>query len=530
MMNLRSAGFRRGLPKLLLIAALAAAAFPSALRAEPQTLPTQAVEQRIQALIPEFETYIRRWMKDFDLPGLAVGVVAGDKLVYAKGFGVRSRKGGEPVDSKTIFQIGSTTKAFLATAIGIMVDRGKLNWDDRIVDLHPDFQLMDPWVTREFRVFDLLAQRSGLPPYANDGWAILGFGEDALIRSLRYVEPVTSFRTTFAYTNLTHLLAGQVVAKAAGLPDGDAVIRKELLEPLGMKDTSSTLEAMKASPNRAEGHRWAPSGSVEIPFTQTFPYDFGGAGNINSNIEDMARWMRLQLGFGVFEGRRIVSTEALAFTRTPKVAISDKTSYAYGWGLLQTPNGTLISHNGSTGGYGTFVGFVPDKDVGVVALSNQEMKGLPAAVAVWLLDRLAGNPIVDYAPGQLKDATAAYDKLQKRFVRPDDAMPSPPLASLAGTYSHPGAGRASVTSEGDALTMTLEASGAKLKLEPWNGDILIARLLAEGSFADVAATLGPSPAGFVQFQSGNDGKLDLLRLNFQENYQDNNQAFDFKRE
>src|SRR5262249_55811030 len=111
---------------------------------------------------------------------------------------------------------GSTTKAFLSTTMAIAVDRGKLHWDDRIVDLHPDFQMRDPWVTREFRVFDLMAQRSGLPPYANDFLGVLGLDRSTQIRSLRYVDPVSSFRTTFAYTNITHILAGRIVAEANG--------------------------------------------------------------------------------------------------------------------------------------------------------------------------------------------------------------------------------------------------------------------------------------------------------------------------
>ena len=141
---------------------------------------------RIEAMIPEVEAYSTSGMEAFDVPGLAIGIVVGDKLVYAKGFGVRSKSGGQPVDTRTIFQIGSNTKAFLATSIAIMVDRGKLKWDDRVVDLYPDFQMKDPWVTREFRVFDLLAQRSGLPSLVNDMLAMLGFDETALIRSLRY--------------------------------------------------------------------------------------------------------------------------------------------------------------------------------------------------------------------------------------------------------------------------------------------------------------------------------------------------------
>jgi CubicO group peptidase (beta-lactamase class C family) len=186
-------------------------------------------EQPVQGVIAagieaQVETYIAGGMKAFDAPGLAIGIDADDRLIYGKGFGVRSKAGGLPVDTHTVFQIGSTTKGFLSATIAIMVDRGKLRWDDRVVDLDPEFQLKDPWVTREFRVFDLLAQRSGLPPYANDALGMVGIKESELIRSLRHVEPVSSFRSTFAYTNITHLLAGRVVAKAAGAPDWNAVL------------------------------------------------------------------------------------------------------------------------------------------------------------------------------------------------------------------------------------------------------------------------------------------------------------------
>ena len=176
----------------------------NATRAADVSRSDTATEDCVQALIPDMEAYIARGMQGFDVPGLALGIVAGDKLIYAKGFGVRSKSGGLPVDTRTIFQIGSNAKAFLAATEAIMVDRGRLRWDDRVVDLDPEFQMKDPWVTREFRVFDLLAQRSGLPPLVNDMLAMTGYDEAALIRSLRDVEPVSSFRTTFAYTNITH--------------------------------------------------------------------------------------------------------------------------------------------------------------------------------------------------------------------------------------------------------------------------------------------------------------------------------------
>jgi CubicO group peptidase (beta-lactamase class C family) len=225
------------------------------------TPPEASIEQQIEALAPSLKDYIATNMKSFDVPGLAIGIVAGDKLVYAKGFGVRN-KGGAPVDTQTIFQIGSTTKAFLSATIAIAVDQGKLHWDDRIVDLDPDFQMRDPWVTREFRVFDLLAQRSGLPPYVNDFFGVLGFDRSTLIRSLRYVEPVSSFRSTFAYTNITHILAGRIVAKAEGAADWNVALQKEILDPLGMKNTTYSAAAITAAANHPLYRRWKRRGAL----------------------------------------------------------------------------------------------------------------------------------------------------------------------------------------------------------------------------------------------------------------------------
>src|SRR5256886_3557842 len=258
----------------LTIVALTTVNLPDIATAAEPSKTEAAMEDRVKAVIPEIEAYTASGMKGFDVPGLALGIVVGDKLVYARGFGVRSKAGGAPVDTRTIFQIGSNAKAFLTTTMAIMVDRGKLRWDDRVVDLEPEFQLKDPWVTREFRVFDLAAQRSSLPAFVNDMLAMYNFDEAALIRSLRHVEPVTSFRTTFAYTNITHLLASHIVAKAAGAPDWNAVLQKELLDPLGMKDSTYTVEAIEAAANHANGHRWTPEGTVEVPFTRIFPFFF----------------------------------------------------------------------------------------------------------------------------------------------------------------------------------------------------------------------------------------------------------------
>src|ERR1700746_1789462 len=170
---------------------------------------------------------------------------------------------------------------------------------------------------------------------------------------------VSSFRTTFAYTNITHLLASRIVATAAGAPDWNVVLQKELLDPLGMKDSTYTAEAIEAAANHANGHRWTPKGTIEVLFTSIFPYHMAGAGDINSNIEDMARWIRMQLGNGTFDGRRIVSPENLAYTHMPKVALNEQVFYDLGWYNYLTPNGNILWHDGDALSFGSFVGLVP---------------------------------------------------------------------------------------------------------------------------------------------------------------------------
>jgi CubicO group peptidase (beta-lactamase class C family) len=506
---------------------LGTALSPDAVRAgtdADQTAASLDMAARIQGFIPDMEAEIARGMNVFDAPGLAIGIVCQDKLVYARGFGVRSRKTNSPVGARTVFQIGSTTKAFLAATLAMMVERGHLQWHDRIVDLDPDFALRDPWVTREFRIFDLLAQRSGLPPYANDTLGIFGFDQAALIRSLRHVDPVSSFRSTFAYTNITHMLAGRIVAKAAGEANWNAVLQKELLAPLGMTQSSVTAAAITSAPDHAEGYLWSPSGSVEVPFTQIFPYDFGGAGDINSTIEDMAQWLRLQIGNGRLGGRNYISAASMAATRTPKVSMSETQSYALGWVVRRSANGTVIWHNGGTSAFGAFGGFLPDHGAGVVILTNTTNVGLPDALGTWVTDRMLANPALDYIGIILKRAQDQAAESARMFSRPASPRPAPALSPLAGHFSNPAIGRASVTVDGMRLVMVLEGTGARLSIEPWDGDVFTARLLAEGPFAGIAANLGPLPNAFVQYQIGNDGRLGRLKLSM-----DDGQAYVFDR-
>ena len=408
----------------------------------------------------------------------------------------------------------------------MMVDRGRFKWDDRVIDLYPDFQFKDPWVTREFRVFDLIAQRSGLPPYANDMLGMIGVSETDMIRSLRNVDPVSSFRSTFAYTNITHLLAGRIVAKAAGAADWNTVLRQELLEPLGMKDSSYTAAAIAAASNHAEGYRWTPEGTVAVPFTQLFPYDFGGAGDLNSTVEDTARWVRFQLSNGTFEGRRIVSPENLAQTRTPKVALNDKAFYALGWVVQQTPKGNISF--GTTAGRRALAHILVLFRRQASALQSSRTKPTSVFLMRWgygfSIGSLAILPSITWRR-RLKLRRRNTQSVRKQFARPDKPRPAPTLESLAGNFANGSFGKAVVRPEGDALIVEIQATGAQFRLEPWDGDIFAVRLMPTGRFAAVAKNLGDDPNGLAQFQADAAGKPAVLRITL-----DDGQAYDFRRE
>ena len=241
-------------------------------------------------------------------------------------------------------------------------------------------------------------------------------------------------------------------------------------------------------PKAIAGH---PRARSRCRSRQLFPYDFGGAGDINSDVEDMARWVRLQLGDGSFEGRRIVSPENLAFTRTPRVAMTDKLSYALGWVIHRRRTAPSSGTTAARPASASYVGLVPDKKFGVIVLTNETNVGFPDALGLWLIDRILGNPRSTTWRSSSRRRKTEIRSRGAGLARPANPRPFPPLAPLAGKFVNPSFGKAAVTTDGDALMMEIEATGAKLKLEPWDGDIFTARLMPPGRFPALVENLGP---------------------------------------
>ncbi|WP_332698071.1 serine hydrolase domain-containing protein [Bosea sp. (in: a-proteobacteria)] len=471
--------------------------------------PSQAT---IEALLPEFEKQVAAGLKAFSVPGVAVGIVHDDKLIYAKGFGVRAQGKPEAVTAETLFQVGSTTKAFLSVTLAQAVDAGRLGWNDPVIDHHPAFQLSDPWITRDFRVLDLAAQRSGLTPYVNDGLTFLGFDKETMIRSLRVAPQLGAFRSDFRYLNIPHVVGGEIVAKANGTPSWFASLKRSVLDPLGMAATTGTAEAIEKAADHAMGHR-LDAAPVAVPFHPAFPYALGPAGALNSNVPDMAKWLRLQLGRGIFDGKVVVSEENLDVTWTPRVAMNERTAYAVGWVVSATPRGRIIWHNGGTSGFGAHAGFLPDAKTGIVILTNLENGGMPDALAMWFYDRVLGNPAVD----NIALGAAASKAKREAALKEAAGFVAGPLpanaAALAGAYVSPILGDATVALVDGKLQMTLEKTEAVGLLEASRDDpfLFAARLAPNGDFAGPAAMSGGEAFTRLRFEPDNNGKITQMR-------------------
>jgi CubicO group peptidase (beta-lactamase class C family) len=300
------------------------------------------------------------------------------------------------------------------------------------------------------------------------------------------------------------------------------VVQKEIFDPLGMKRSSYTQAAMEAAPDHAQGHRSQVGGSVEIPFSWV-PYRWWGAGGINSTVEDMALWMRLQLGDGMFAGKRIVSSENLAMTRTPRINDGAKSTYALGWTNTYTPAGTILWHDGGADGFGSYLALQLDRKIGVVVLSNAMNVGFPYVVGPWVMDRLLGNPPADHLTKWLAIAKSVLAKKAAATQKPANPQPSPAPGPQAGSFANPTWGLATVALSGDGLVATLEVSGAKLRLEPWDGELFQVRLLPTGPFKAIVDSQG-GLFGYARFHVEPDGKLNAWEFTIE-----NGQSFEFRR-
>ena len=399
--------------------------------------------------VSAIDVYLAKAVEDWQVPGLAVAIVQADRVIFSKGFGVRETGTDNLVDENTLFAIASNTKAFSAAALAMLVEEGKVDWDDPVTKYLPHFRLYDRYVTEDIRIRDLLCHRSGLGKFSGDLlWYGTSYSPDQILKRMEHLPQAGRFGRSYHYNNLMYVAAGEVIAKVSGLSWGE-FIQTRILAPLEMSRTVTSTRRLGECENVAVPHKTATKGNIALPW---YNWDNAAAvGGIISSTADMTHWIQLQLRHGnVADGVRLFSEESSREMWRPHtlIEISDKSrkrfpsthflAYGLGWGMRDYKGHKILSHGGGYDGMYSRVVLVPEKDLGIVVLTNS-MTSLPSVVCKHVLDQVLGGKQTDWSQLMLADFKEDREKYDQRVAeavtpRLANTSPSLPLEQFAGIY------------------------------------------------------------------------------------------------
>jgi CubicO group peptidase (beta-lactamase class C family) len=469
----------------------------------------------------DFDGYVDRVRKEFDVPGIAVAIVKDGEIVLEKGYGVREIGKPEPVDAHTLFAIASNTKAFTSASLAILMDEGKLSWDDRVTDRLPWFQMSDAFVTREMTIRDLLVHRSGLALGAGDllFWPATTYTTREVVERLKYVPLATSFRSAYAYDNILYAAAGLTIEQVSGKTWAQFV-RERIFVPVGMSETKANCTELKPGDNAATGH--AKFDFKDLKPVPALAWDNNSAaGGIYSNVHDLTKWMRVQLDGGrlppgtdgkerrLFSPARqkemwsLVTPMPIAEPAVPALAPVKPNflGYGHGWGLSDYRGRKLVSHTGGWPGQVSRLTLVPELKLGVIVLTNQEVGAAFQAVTWRVLDAFLDAPATDwiaaYSEFVKKTSGDADDSWSKHVAARDKASkPSLPLGKYTGVYRDAWYGDVEIKNSDGKLVLQFSKTEQLLgDLEHWQHDTFIVRWRDRSLNADAFVTFTLSPDG-----------------------------------
>ncbi|HEX5873016.1 MAG TPA: serine hydrolase [Pyrinomonadaceae bacterium] len=460
-----------------------------------------------------FDEYVNKAMKEWDVPGLAIAVIKNDQIVLAKGYGVRKIGDPAPVDERTLFAIGSSSKAFTAAALAMLVDEGKVKWDDRVTKYLPGFEMYDPYVTRELTVRDLLTHRSGLQR-GDLLWYGTELDREEILKRTRFLKPSWSLRSTFGYQNLMYLAAGQLIARVSG-KSWDEFIRERFFVPLEMTASSTSTNAFKTANNVATPHSKIEQKVTAIPWRNID--NIAPAGSINSNVVDMAQWVRLQLNEGTFRNQKLITSAQAKEMHAAQTVIrleppyslwytdAHFLNYGLGWFLSDYRGRKVVDHGGAIDGMRAQVALIPEEKLGLVVLSNMNGSLLPTALMYRIFDSFLGAPARDWSADILKnfktlEETAKAAEKKQEAERVAGTNPSLALDKYVGTYRSDLYGDVKVTHDAGKLSIRY-GPAFNGDLTHWHYDTFRARFVTSGE-----------SKVFVTFALNAQGKLDTLTL------------------
>lgn len=439
----------------------------------------------------EVDAYVRGVMRDWEIPGLAIAVVHGDS-VFVRGYGVLRLGRPEPVDENTVFDAASLTKSFTATAIGMLVDEGRMRWDEPARTYLPQLAFADPYLTANVTVRDLLSHRTGLAG-VNGSWRLTNIGADEIVRRARFFPAAAPFRTGMVYSNVGYALAGQAAASAAGMP-WEALVTTRILQPLGMRASTADFDTVESIPNRAIPH--VLIGGELRPVRR----EVGGrdgieaAGSVQSTAADLARWLRFQLGDGTWAGARLVSDSVMQQLRSPNTIIATTPAmraarrvrffgaYALGWQVMDYRGHPMMWHSGGGDGQAAYMAVLPQDSLAVLVMMNTwAAPGIHGALAARILDTWLGvQPLSDDAQDALRNRPAMIERSRMALHGVMEGMtegsaPPRPLADYAGVYADSLYGRMIFRQEDGRLTLRMGEGGQIADLVHHHGDTFLVR-------------------------------------------------------
>ncbi len=468
------------------------------------------------------DTLVTRSMKAFDVPGIAVAVIKDGKVIHSKGYGVRSLNTMKPVDENTLFGIASNSKAFTAAALGILVDEGKIKWDDKVRNYIPEFKLYIPWVTEEFTIRDLLTHRSGLGLGAGD---LMFFPDSSdftlkdILHNLQFLKPVSSFRTKYDYDNNLYIVAGEVIARVSG-ESWDDFVEERIMKPLGMANSAASPDRVKDRSNMIDGHA-AVNGKVQVIARSTLKVGHS-AGGINSSIADLSKWVMVQLNDGKFgdnNEKKLFSHDAHWEMWSPQtiIPIRNGGSYnthfaAYGLGFFisDVKGYKQISHTGGLEGMVTQITMIPELNLGIIVLTNQQEGGAFSSITNQIKDAYFGikgtDRVKEYSAGRngaLDNEKKLLDSIWKQVDETKAKNAKADMSIYTGTFADTWFGDVSISQKNGKVWFDSKRS-PKLTGEmfPYKGNTFVVKWRDRSMDADA----------FVMFTLDENGKASGITM------------------
>jgi CubicO group peptidase (beta-lactamase class C family) len=474
------------------------------------TLPLAAQERRFDA--KAVDRIVNDTMRAWQLPGVAVAIVRNDRVVFVGGYGTTGIESGEPVTADTLFQIGSTSKAFTSAAVAMLVDEKKVSWDDPVRKQLDYFRLADLCADSQVTVRDILAHRTGLGRH-DELWDNSPWSREEVVRKAGRLNAAREFRSAYQYQNIMYIAAGEVVANASGV-SWDEFVRTRIFQPLGMSRTTISDQEWERSPH-AIGHRYdSKTGRTWVqPPIETAT--LGAAGAIKSTARDMAHWIRFQLADGAFGQNQLVSPESLSETKTPQTIVrmqpstresnpeTHLMSYGLGWIIQDYRGEFLVSHAGALNGFRTHVDLLPKRNAGFVVMTNSGRGIALIALRNALADLITGKAGRDWnayylmidRKAQDREEASRQERLSKRH---SDTTPSHPLEAFTGTFESDSHGIATISLDSSGLVFRW--SRMAIPLVHFHYDVFLAE--SEADWVDEQ----------VAFGTGGDGTIDSLTI------------------